>query len=101
MRYRSARSASASNVPEPRDGPRVMTAARGPAPATALPRILGPIRPRPRWTEDRLLALAALALLVGSLSLRLARDRESGLAYAGALGIYVDVLCLAYVGHWA
>jgi cell division protein FtsW (lipid II flippase) len=41
-----------------------------PAPPTAsLPRIFGPIRPRPRWLELRLLALVALALVVGSASL--------------------------------
>ena len=32
--------------------------------------VLAAIRPRPRWTEARLLALVALALVVGSVSLR-------------------------------
>jgi cell division protein FtsW (lipid II flippase) len=37
--------------------------------APALPRVLGPIRPRPRWLELRLLALVAVVLVVGSASL--------------------------------
>ena len=49
--------------PPSRTSPRLVTAReRSRARATALPRILGPIRPRPRWTEARLLALAAIAL---------------------------------------
>ena len=36
--------------------------------------VLGPIRPRPRWPELRLLGLVALALVVGSVSL--AADRR-------------------------
>ena len=44
------------------------------APATlTLPRILGPIRPRPRWREARLLAVVAVTILVGSVSLALAQ----------------------------
>ncbi|MBA2300448.1 MAG: hypothetical protein H0W22_06710, partial [Chloroflexi bacterium] len=65
-----------------------MTGAAGRAPATSLPRILGPIRPRPRWVEARLLALAAVTLLVGSVSLRLGVDGQFGLFDARGLGIY-------------
>ena len=43
------------------------------AAAPALPRILGEIRPRPRWREARLLALVAVTILVGSISLELAQ----------------------------
>ena len=34
--------------------------------APGLPRILGPIRPRPRWREARLLAVVAVAIVVES-----------------------------------
>jgi cell division protein FtsW (lipid II flippase) len=46
-----------------------MSASVARRPAPALPRVLGPIRPRPRWLELRLLLLASLVLLVGSASL--------------------------------
>ena len=39
------------------------------ASAPALPRVIGRIRPRPRWLELRLLGFVAVALVVGSLSL--------------------------------
>ena len=76
-----------------------MTIARRRSPAIALLRVLRPIRPRPRWTEARLLALAAVALLVGSLSLRLRVDGEFGLADARGLGIYLGALALAHVAQ--
>ena len=57
------------------------------------PASLGPIRPRPRWLELRLLALVAVALAVGSLSLeatgqrqaRSVRPRRASLIYVVAL----------------
>jgi cell division protein FtsW (lipid II flippase) len=67
-------------------------------PAPALPRILGPIHPRPRWLELRLLVLAAAALLAGSLSL--------GITVAGSfapydvVGLVIYLLALA-VAHLA
>jgi cell division protein FtsW (lipid II flippase) len=76
-----------------------VTDASGRAPAVALPRILGSIRPRPRWTEARLLALAAVALVVGSLSLRLGAKGEFGLADARGLGVYLAALGLAHVAQ--
>jgi cell division protein FtsW (lipid II flippase) len=76
-----------------------VTAASGRTPALALPRILGPIRPRARWTEARLLALAVLALVVGSVSLRLGLTGEFGLADARGLGIYLAALVLAHVAQ--
>src|SRR5215207_2445410 len=46
-----------------------MSASTSSRPAATLPRVLGPIRPRPRWLELRLLVLASLVLIVGSASL--------------------------------
>src|SRR6185436_7067745 len=45
------------------------TRAGPPAGAPALPRVLGPIRPRPRWLELKLLGFVAVALVIGSVSL--------------------------------
>jgi cell division protein FtsW (lipid II flippase) len=76
------------------------------APATlALPRILGPIRPRPRWREARLLAVVAVTILVGSVSLALAQRAPdappAGLEPAEPfhLAVYVGVLLLAHVAQ--
>ena len=73
--------------------------------ATPLPRILGGIRPRPRWREARLLAIVATAILVGSISLELSQ-RSNGLASAGLtpaeplqLLVYVGVLFFAHVAQ--
>ncbi|HET9344578.1 MAG TPA: FtsW/RodA/SpoVE family cell cycle protein [Candidatus Limnocylindrales bacterium] len=44
------------------------------AAAPALPRILEGIRPRPRWRELKLLAIVAVTILVGSISLGLTRQ---------------------------
>ena len=46
-----------------------MSAGTRTARAPSLPRVLGPIRPRPRWLELRLLVFVAVALVAGSLSL--------------------------------
>ena len=61
-------------------------------------RTIGPIRPRWRWTETRLLGLVALTLAVGSVSL------SGGLT--GTLGLYDPQTLLVYlaalaVGHLA
>jgi cell division protein FtsW (lipid II flippase) len=76
----------------------------GSAQATlALPRILGPIRPRPRWREARLLAVVAVTILVGSISLALAQRAPDappgGLEPAEPfhLTVYLGVLLLAHV----
>ena len=76
------------------------------APATlALPRILGPIRPRPRWREARLLAVVAVTILVGSVSLALSQRAPdappAGLEPAEPfhLAVYVGVLLLAHVAQ--
>ena len=68
-------------------------------PAPALPRILGPIRPRPRWQEARLLSLVALALVVGSLSLGTTVDGSIGLADPRGLLIYLLALFGAHVAQ--
>jgi cell division protein FtsW (lipid II flippase) len=57
--------------------------------APTLPRVLGPIRPRPRWLEMRLLALVAVALVIGSVSL--------GVTVTGAFAPYDPVGLLVYL----
>ena len=77
-----------------------MTAASPRAvPALALPRVLGPIRPRPRWQELRLLGLVALALATGSLSLGLTLNGTFGLYDAQALAIYLGALLVAHLAQ--
>jgi cell division protein FtsW (lipid II flippase) len=66
------------------------TDARRTAAPPALPRLLGPIRPRPRWLELRLLALVAVALAVGSVSL--------GATVTGKFGLYDPQDLLIYIG---
>jgi cell division protein FtsW (lipid II flippase) len=68
---------------------------RGPA----LPRVLGPIRPRPRWLELRLLALVAIALVVGSLSLGATVNASFRLFDARGLAIYLGALLAAHVAQ--
>jgi cell division protein FtsW (lipid II flippase) len=61
-----------------------------------LPRILGPIRPRPRWQEARLLVLVAITLLVGSLSLGATVTGTFVPADARGLAIYLAALAFAH-----
>ncbi len=63
----------------------------------ALPRILGPIRPRARWQEARLLALVAMTLVVGSVSLGADRDAGFVLADPAGLAIYLATLLVAHL----
>jgi cell division protein FtsW (lipid II flippase) len=74
------------------------------AAAPALPAILGPIRPRPRWRETRLLALVALAVVVGSLSLALTSQvadpgEAHGLSLANPVhvAVYLGLLALCHL----
>jgi cell division protein FtsW (lipid II flippase) len=67
--------------------------------APSLPRVLGQIRPRPRWQEFRLLSLVALTLAVGSVSLGAVRSDSFGLYDAWGLGIYLGVLVLAHLAQ--
>ena len=78
-----------------------MTAARAGdgARAAVLTRILGPIRPRMRPTETKLLVLVAAALLVGSVSLGAAMTGEIAPFDARGLGIYLAALALAHAAQ--
>ena len=73
-------------------------AARRARPA-AVPRLFGPIRPRPRWLELRLLALVAVALAVGSLSLEATVHGKLGLYDPEGLAIYVIALFAAHAAQ--
>lgn len=76
-----------------------MTGASRPAARVELPRILGDIRPRPRWTELRLLGIAAMALLVGSLSLGAGLTGRLVLHAPASLTIYLGALGLAHLAQ--
>ena len=65
----------------------------------AMPRLFGPIRPRPRWVELRLLAIVALALAVGSISLAATVDGKFRLYDAQGLAIYVFALLAAHLAQ--
>jgi cell division protein FtsW (lipid II flippase) len=79
-----------------------MTAGTARPGAIALPPILGGIRPRPRWRELALLALVALTLTVGAISLGstlVARSAERGAAIPkGAFAPYGAALLVVYLG---
>ena len=75
-------------------------AVRAPAAApVTLPRVLGPIRPRARWQELRLLALVAGALAVGSLSLGTTVTGRFGLQDVRGLAVYLGALLVAHVAQ--
>ena len=77
-----------------------MTAANPRAlPAPRLPRLLGPIRPRPRWQELRLLGLVALTLATGSLSLGLTVNGTLGLYDPQSLAMYLGALLVAHLAQ--
>ena len=63
---------------------------------TTLPGVLGPIRPRPRWLELKLLALVAVALAVGSVSLGATVTGKLALYDPQGLAIYVAALFAAH-----
>ncbi len=67
--------------------------------APILPRILGQIRPRPRWQELRLFLLVAVALVIGSVSLGAVRTDTFTLYDPWGLGIYLGALLLAHVAQ--
>ena len=64
-----------------------------------LPRILGQIRPRARWTETRLMLIVAAALIAGSVSLSLGTDRRLALYDVRGLGVYLAALGLAHLAQ--
>jgi cell division protein FtsW (lipid II flippase) len=76
-----------------------VTGASRPATRVELPRILGDIRPRPRWTELRLLGIAAIALVVGSLSLGAGLTGQITLHAPASLTIYLVALGLAHLAQ--
>ena len=74
------------------------------AAAPGLPAILGPIRPRPRWRETRLLLIVAGAVIVGSVSLALTSQvadpgESHGLSLANPVhvAVYLGLLAIAHV----
>jgi cell division protein FtsW (lipid II flippase) len=76
---------------------RAEPAATAPPRPVALPRILGPIRPRPRWAEAKLLGLVAVALVVGSVSLGLTLTGSLAPYDTRGLAIYLVTLGLAHL----
>jgi cell division protein FtsW (lipid II flippase) len=69
------------------------------AAAPGLPRILGPIRPRARWQELRLLGLVAMALAVGSVSLGATLTGRFELYDARGAAIYLGALLVAHLAQ--
>jgi cell division protein FtsW (lipid II flippase) len=69
------------------------------APRLELPPILGRIRPRPRWTETRLLGIVAAALVAGSLSLHAGLTGRIGLHDPRGLTVYLVALGLAHLAQ--
>jgi cell division protein FtsW (lipid II flippase) len=63
-----------------------------------LPGTIGPVRPRPRWLEFRLLGLVALALVAGSVSLGATVTGTFSLYDAESLAVYIAAL---FVSHAA
>jgi cell division protein FtsW (lipid II flippase) len=71
----------------------------GAAATPTLSRIVGPIRPRARWQELRLLGLVGLALAAGSLSLGTTVTGRFGLYDPRGLGVYLGALLIAHVAQ--
>ncbi|HEY7971156.1 MAG TPA: FtsW/RodA/SpoVE family cell cycle protein [Candidatus Limnocylindrales bacterium] len=74
------------------------------AAAPSLPAIFGPIRPRPRWREGRLLLIVGAAIVVGSVSLALTSQvadpgESHGLSLANPfhLVVYLGLLGLCHL----
>jgi cell division protein FtsW (lipid II flippase) len=61
--------------------------------------MLGQIRPRPRWTEARLLAIVAVALIIGSISLGASLGGRLMVWAPQALTIYLLALGLAHLAQ--
>ncbi len=76
-----------------------MTGASRPAARVELPRILGDIHPRPRWTELGLLGIAAIALVAGSLSLGAGLTGRLVLHAPLSLTIYLVALGMAHLAQ--
>jgi cell division protein FtsW (lipid II flippase) len=76
-----------------------MTSASSPAARLELPRILGTIRPRARWTETTLMLIVALTLIAGSVSLSLGVHGTVAAYDLRGLSIYIATLGLAHLGQ--
>jgi cell division protein FtsW (lipid II flippase) len=76
-----------------------VTGASRPATPAQLPRILGDIHPRARWTEARLLAIVAIALVVGSISLGAGLTGRLTVYAPEGLAIYLVALAVAHVAQ--
>jgi cell division protein FtsW (lipid II flippase) len=76
-----------------------VTGASRPAARVELPRILGAIHPRPRWTESRLLAIATVALVFGSISLSAGLTGRLALYAPEGLAVYLIALGLAHLAQ--
>jgi len=76
-----------------------MTSAKRSAARLELPRILGNIRPRARWTETTLMLIVAVTLIAGSVSLSLGVHGTLAAYDLRGLSIYLVVLGLAHLGQ--
>jgi cell division protein FtsW (lipid II flippase) len=76
-----------------------MTSANPSAARLELPRILGTIRPRARWTETTLMLIVALTLIAGSVSLSLGVHGTLAAYDLRGLSIYLVALGLAHLGQ--
>ena len=76
-----------------------MTSAKPSAARLELPRILGNIRPRARWTETTLMLIVAVTLIAGSVSLSLGVQGTLAAYDLRGLSIYLVVLGLAHLGQ--
>jgi cell division protein FtsW (lipid II flippase) len=70
-----------------------------PVATASLPRVFGPIRPRPRWLELRLLGLVAIALFTGSVSLSATVNGTFRPYDLGELVIYLGALLVAHTAQ--
>jgi cell division protein FtsW (lipid II flippase) len=75
-----------------------VTGASRPAPVQ-LPRILGDIHPRARWTEARLLGIVAIALVVGSISLGAGLTGRLTVYAPAGMAIYLVALAVAHIAQ--
>ncbi len=76
-----------------------MTGASRPATPLQLPKVLGDIHPRARWTEARLLGIVAIALVVGSISLGAGLTGRLTVYAPQGLAIYLVALAIAHIAQ--
>jgi cell division protein FtsW (lipid II flippase) len=73
--------------------------AAAPSRTPALPRVIGPIRPRPRWLEFRLLLLVGIAIAIGSVSLNATVNGSLRPYDLRGIVIYVGALLVAHLAQ--